>query len=193
MTVSLDDGETVQADHGAHAVVGVGTVPRTEWLWHAARLDVTDGVLYGPDRGGFIGCEIARTRALDVTITDVSPTLLHRSLGPALGTVARGPAPRPRRPSPPRRLVAATPPSGARWPGMSAPVPTVPRFWSARSPRAPPSLPPPPPCTPCSTTTTGSAALRSRHRGPAEPHEPTGVVRGPDDLVSAVRHGATRR
>ncbi|MGW1286637.1 FAD-dependent oxidoreductase [Streptomyces sp. NPDC002586] len=54
--------------------------------------------------GGFIGCEIgrtARTRALDVTITDVSPTLLHRSLGPALGAVARGPAPRPRRPSPP--------------------------------------------------------------------------------------------
>ncbi|WP_369362781.1 FAD-dependent oxidoreductase [Streptomyces sp. CG4] len=96
--------------------------------------------------GGFIGCEIgrtARTRALDVTITDVSPTLLHRSLGPALGAVARGPAPRPRRPSPPRRLVAATPPSGARWPGMSAPVPTVPRFWSARSLRTPPSLLPP--------------------------------------------------
>ncbi|MFF4962060.1 NAD(P)/FAD-dependent oxidoreductase [Streptomyces sp. NPDC001222] len=40
--------------------------------------------------GGFIGCEIActaRTRALDVTIIDVSPTLLHRSLGPALGAV----------------------------------------------------------------------------------------------------------
>ncbi|MER6085723.1 NAD(P)/FAD-dependent oxidoreductase [Streptomyces sp. NPDC001833] len=40
--------------------------------------------------GGFIGCEIARTartRALDVTIIDVSPTLLHRSLGTALGAV----------------------------------------------------------------------------------------------------------
>lgn len=48
VTVSLDDGETVQADHGAHAVVGVGTVPRTEWLWHAG-LDLTDGVLCGPD------------------------------------------------------------------------------------------------------------------------------------------------
>ncbi|MER6331419.1 FAD-dependent oxidoreductase [Streptomyces sp. NPDC001034] len=40
--------------------------------------------------GGFIGCEIAcsaRTRALDVTIIDVSPTLLHRALGPALGAL----------------------------------------------------------------------------------------------------------
>jgi NADPH-dependent 2,4-dienoyl-CoA reductase/sulfur reductase-like enzyme len=40
--------------------------------------------------GGFIGCELAcsaRTRALDVTVIDVSPTLLHRSLGPALGAV----------------------------------------------------------------------------------------------------------
>lgn len=40
--------------------------------------------------GGFIGCEIActaRTRALDVTLIDVSPTLLHRALGPALGAV----------------------------------------------------------------------------------------------------------
>jgi hypothetical protein len=38
--------------------------------------------------GGFIGCEIActaRTRALDVTVVDVSPTPLHRSLGSALG------------------------------------------------------------------------------------------------------------
>ncbi|MFF0133423.1 NAD(P)/FAD-dependent oxidoreductase [Streptomyces mirabilis] len=40
--------------------------------------------------GGFIGCEIActaRTRALDVTLIDASPTLLHRALGPALGAV----------------------------------------------------------------------------------------------------------
>lgn len=38
--------------------------------------------------GGFIGCEIASTareRGLDATIIDRSPTLLHRSLGPALG------------------------------------------------------------------------------------------------------------
>ncbi|WP_327432926.1 NAD(P)/FAD-dependent oxidoreductase [Streptomyces sp. NBC_01236] len=40
--------------------------------------------------GGFIGCEVActaRTRALDVTLIDVSPTPLHRALGPALGAV----------------------------------------------------------------------------------------------------------
>ncbi|MFD8212218.1 NAD(P)/FAD-dependent oxidoreductase [Streptomyces sp. NPDC059697] len=43
--------------------------------------------------GGFIGCEIActaRTRALDVTLIDISPTLLHRALGPALGAVVGG-------------------------------------------------------------------------------------------------------
>jgi NADPH-dependent 2,4-dienoyl-CoA reductase/sulfur reductase-like enzyme len=40
--------------------------------------------------GGFIGCEIAstcRARGLDVTVVDVSPTLLHRGLGERLGAV----------------------------------------------------------------------------------------------------------
>ena len=40
--------------------------------------------------GGFIGCEVAsacRQRALDVTIVDVSNTLLGHSLGPTLGRV----------------------------------------------------------------------------------------------------------
>jgi NADPH-dependent 2,4-dienoyl-CoA reductase/sulfur reductase-like enzyme len=40
--------------------------------------------------GGFIGCEIAsttRTRAVDATIIDISPTLLAHSLGHALGAV----------------------------------------------------------------------------------------------------------
>lgn len=40
--------------------------------------------------GGFIGAEIActaRARGLKVTIIDVSPTLLNRALGPALGAV----------------------------------------------------------------------------------------------------------
>jgi NADPH-dependent 2,4-dienoyl-CoA reductase/sulfur reductase-like enzyme len=44
VTVLLDDGETVRADA---AVVGVGTVPRTDWLWHTD-LDLTDGVLCAP-------------------------------------------------------------------------------------------------------------------------------------------------
>lgn len=44
VTVLLDDGEQVRADA---AVVGVGTVPRTDWLWHTG-LDLTDGVLCGP-------------------------------------------------------------------------------------------------------------------------------------------------
>lgn len=44
VTVQLDDGERVRADA---AVVGVGTVPRTDWLWHTG-LDLTDGVLCGP-------------------------------------------------------------------------------------------------------------------------------------------------
>jgi len=40
--------------------------------------------------GGFIGCEVASTarhRGLDVTIIDLSPTLLHHGLGTALGAV----------------------------------------------------------------------------------------------------------
>jgi NADPH-dependent 2,4-dienoyl-CoA reductase/sulfur reductase-like enzyme len=44
VTVLLDDGEQVRADV---AVVGVGTVPTTDWLWHT-RLDLTDGVLCTP-------------------------------------------------------------------------------------------------------------------------------------------------
>ncbi|MEK2479285.1 NAD(P)/FAD-dependent oxidoreductase [Streptomyces noursei] len=44
VTVLLDNGERIRADA---AVVGVGTVPRTDWLRHTA-LDVTDGVLCGP-------------------------------------------------------------------------------------------------------------------------------------------------
>ena len=40
--------------------------------------------------GGFIGCELActaRARAVKATIIDISPTVLHRALGPALGAV----------------------------------------------------------------------------------------------------------
>ncbi|MGW1286638.1 hypothetical protein ACWDBD_28220 [Streptomyces sp. NPDC001118] len=150
MTVSLDDGETVQADHGAHAVVGVGTVPRTEWLWHAG-LDLTDGVLCGPDHPPH-GRGRLRAR-------------LHRRGDPAE-----------------RRTVA-----GYVRPGPdSAPI-----LVGAVAPGSP--LPPSSPLHALLDHHGRIGRLRSRHRGPAEPHEPTGVVRGPDDLVSAVRHGATRR
>jgi len=42
--LTLSTGETLRADT---AVVGVGTLPRTDWLTHTG-LDVTDGVLCGP-------------------------------------------------------------------------------------------------------------------------------------------------
>lgn len=53
-------------------------------LGHASQRVVVVG-------GGFIGCELAstcRARGLDVTIVDVSPTLLTRALGTVLGAVA---------------------------------------------------------------------------------------------------------
>ena len=84
---------------GVEARVLPGTPLHSDRVWMLRTL--TDA--YGIDRalarashrvavvgGGFIGCELAATarrRGLDATIIDVSPTLLTRALGSALGAV----------------------------------------------------------------------------------------------------------
>lgn len=73
-----------------------GTPVHSDSVWGLRTLDDAAGLQRALVRarrvaivgGGFIGCEAAsslRERALDVTVIDMSPTLLHRVLGPALG------------------------------------------------------------------------------------------------------------
>ena len=101
--VVLDSGEPVPYD-GAVIATGVSARPLPTAPGHDERVvalrtvddAVTlDAVMRRARRllivgGGFIGCEVASTarrRALDVTLVDLSPHLLGRVVGPALGAM----------------------------------------------------------------------------------------------------------
>lgn len=82
----------VEARHLPDAPVHL---PHVRMLRTLADADEIDRALARADHvaivgGGFIGCEIAvtaRARGLHATIVDLTPTLLARSLGPALGAI----------------------------------------------------------------------------------------------------------
>lgn len=82
----------VEARHLPDAPVHL---PHVRMLRTLADADAIDRALARADHvaivgGGFIGCEIAvtaRARGLHATIVDLTPTLLARSLGPALGAI----------------------------------------------------------------------------------------------------------
>ncbi|PND54511.1 hypothetical protein CRM90_27585 [Mycobacterium sp. ENV421] len=82
----------VQARHLPDAPVHL---PHVRMLHTLADADAIDRALAKANHvaivgGGFIGCEIAvtaRARGLHATIVDLTPTLLARSLGPALGAI----------------------------------------------------------------------------------------------------------
>lgn len=82
----------VEARHLPDAPVHL---PHVRMLRTLGDADAIDRALARADHvaivgGGFIGCEIAvtaRARGLHATIVDLTPTLLARSLGPALGAI----------------------------------------------------------------------------------------------------------
>jgi NADPH-dependent 2,4-dienoyl-CoA reductase/sulfur reductase-like enzyme len=154
--VVLPHGERLAFD-GLVIATGVearhlrGTPLHSPWVWMLRTLDdarAIDTAMAGARHvaiigGGFIGCEIAstaRTRGLDATIIDLSPTLLAYSLGHALvaaGDVARWPNPR-FGPQPRRvehwlnaiEMGQAAADALLTGPGTARPFAPVPRFWS---------------------------------------------------------------